>query len=345
MTARSGPDAAVAVIIPNYNKEKVVRACLEAVYRQTHRPAEVIVVDDRSTDRSREIVEEFRRAHPDVPGTLIVLPVNRGPSAARNAGVAASTAPLLFFVDSDTALEPDAVANAVRVLRETPHCGMVQGIYHPEPLYDDGPVEAYRVAFEYFWRRRSVGRRTATLFTASLITREAFEATGGLDERLRLGEDAEFGTRMPDRYRPVVTDAVLTRHDDVDRFWPFVREQWGFATCTPRLMAQAWRRRHAGAGMRVYAMSPAGLALSGLSMLTLPFVPVAPWMALAWLSLLAASTAASHEFLRYAYRFRGAGFAAFATWMHTVLYAVAVLGTGVGTLKAAYAVVRGRNRW
>jgi hypothetical protein len=222
---------------------------------------------------------------------------------------------------------------------------MVQGIYHPEPLFDDGPVEAYRVAFESFWRRRTVGRRTVTLFTASLITREAFEATGGFDEGLRLGEDAEFGTRMPGRYQLVVSDAVLTRHDDVDRFWPFVREQWSFSMGTPGIIARAWRHRRTGTGVRVHAMSPTGLALSGLSMLTLPFVPVVPWLAAVWLALLAASTAASHEFLRYAYRFRGAGFAAFATGMHTVLYAVAVLGTGAGTLKACYVAVRGGNRW
>nr|MDT0656799.1 glycosyltransferase family A protein [Micromonospora sp. DSM 115978] len=345
MTGR--PDA-VAVIVPNFNKEKVLRACLEAVYAQTLPPVEVIVVDDRSTDRSREIAREFCRDRREGPEcTLVEFSVNQGPSAARNAGVAASTAPLLFFVDSDTALEPDAIENAVRVLRESPGCGMVQGIYHPEPLFDDGPVEAYRVSFEYFWRRRSVGRRTATLFTASLVVREAFEAAGGLDVRLRHGdgEDAEFGTRLPDRYKLVVTDTVLTRHDDVDRFWPFLREQWSFATGTPMLMLRSWRRRKAGAGIRVHAISPTGLVLSGLSLLTLPFVPVAPWLALVWLALLVASTAASHEFLRYTYRFRGAGFAAFAAWMHTVLYAVAVLGTGVGTLKAAYAVVRGRNRW
>ncbi|WP_281893618.1 glycosyltransferase family 2 protein [Phytohabitans aurantiacus] len=337
----SRPDG-VAVIVPNFNKEKVLRACLESVYAQTHPPAEVVVVDDRSTDRSPEIAREFVTEFAP-PCKLIELPVNRGPSAARNAGVAASTAPLLFFVDSDTALEPDAIENAVRVLRETPDCGMVQGIYHPEPLFDDGPVEAYRVAFEYFWRRRSVGRRTATLFTASLVTREAFDATGGLDECLRHGdgEDAEFGTRLPERYRLVVTDTVLTRHDDVDRFWPFLREQWRFATRTPMLMRKVWRRRNAGAGMRVHAMSPTGLALSGLSLLTLPFVAAVPSLALVWLALLIGSTAASHDFLRYAYRFRGAGFAAFTVGMHTVLYAVAVLGTGIGALRVGYAAIRG----
>jgi glycosyltransferase involved in cell wall biosynthesis len=330
----------VAVVLPNYNKAKVLRACLEAIRAQTHRPAEIVVVDDRSTDRSVDLAADFCRAYPDLGCRVLTQPVNRGPAAARNTGVAATTAPLIFFVDSDTALDPDAIANAVRVLHETPGCGMVQGIYHPEPLYDDGPVETYRVAFESFWRRRAVGRRAATLFTASLVTREVFEASGGFDERLRQGEDTELGTRLPAECRVVVTDRVLTRHDDVDRFWSFLREQWGFSTGTPALLMQAWRRRNSGAGVRVNAMSPAGLVLCGLSLLTLPLVPVAPWLAVAWLLLLTASTAASHEFLRYAYRLRGARFAVWAAGMHTVLYTIAVLGTGFGTLRAGYAMVR-----
>ncbi|MER7166903.1 hypothetical protein ABT336_12670, partial [Micromonospora sp. NPDC000207] len=223
--------------------------------------------------------------------------------------------------------------------------GMVQGIYAPEPLFDDGPVEAYRVAFEHFWRRRSVGRpRAATLFAASLIRREVFTATGGFDERLRTGEDTEFGTRMPRQWRLVVTDRVVTRHDDVDRFLPFVREQFGFATDTPMVMLRAGRRRNAGNGMRVNAISPTGLVFSGLGLLTLPLVPFQPWLLPVWALLVVASAVPSHRFLRFTWRIRGAGFAAYATGMHLLLYVLAVLGTGVGTLRVAYALARGSAR-
>jgi glycosyltransferase involved in cell wall biosynthesis len=332
-------DAAVAVIVPNYNKEKVLRTCLESIYAQTHQPAEVLVVDDRSTDSSRAIAKEF-------PCQLIELPINQGPAAARNIGAAASSAPLLFFVDSDTALLPDAIENAVRLLRQTPGCGMVQGIYHPDPLFDDGPVEAYRVLVEHFWRRRGVGRRMVTLFAASLITREAFDAAGGLDERFRQGggEDVEFGSRLPAGCQVVVTDTVVTRHDDVDRFWPFVREQFGFAVGTPTILLRAWRRRNAGTGIRVNMMSPAGLALSGLGLLALPFGLIWPWLLVAGPFLLAAPIATSHEFLRYARRHRGAGFAAYAAGMHAVWYAVAVTGLGVGLLRAGLVLLRGGVR-
>jgi glycosyltransferase involved in cell wall biosynthesis len=328
----------VAVVVPNFNKAKTLRVCLESVFGQSVAPVEVVVVDDGSSDGSVGIAREF-------PCRVVVQEVNRGPSAARNVGVASCSAPLVFFVDSDTALDREAIGEAVAVLRSSPGVGMVQGIYEAEPLFDDGPVEAYRVAFEHFWRRRSVGRsRAATLFAASLIPRSVFEEVGGFDETLRTGEDAEFGTRMPDRYRLVVTDRVRTRHDDVDRFLPFVREQFGFATQTPMVMLRAGRRRNAGTGMRVNAISPTGLVLSGLGLLTLPLLPWLPWLALLTLALVLASVVPSHEFLRFTWRIRGAGFAAYATGMHLLLYVLAVLGTGVGALRVAYTLARGAAR-
>jgi glycosyltransferase involved in cell wall biosynthesis len=347
---------AVAVIVPNFNKEKVLRACLESVRAQVYQPVEVVVVDDRSTDRSREIVAEFRRAYPALVCTFVVLPVNRGPSAARNAGVAASRAPLLFFVDSDTALEPDAIGNAVRVLRESPGCGMVQGIYHPEPLFDDGPVEAYHLSFEYFWRRRTVGRSTSAIFSASLITREAFEATGGFDEALRYIEDDEFGTRMPAEYRLVVSDAVLTRHDDVDRLWPLLREQFVRASVKPLIMLRTWRLRRAGAAGPQADLISLGrfrqldwsarlsLLAPALALLTLPPLPFAPWLALTWPVLAAVFLAANHRFLRYVSGRRGPRFACFAAGLHLLVHGALVLGHAWGVIRASREVLGRRTR-
>ena len=330
----------VVVIVPNFNKEKVLRACLESVFAQTHPPVEVVVVDDCSTDSSRQIAAEF-------PCRLVTTPVNQGPAAARNTGVTASTAPLLFFVDSDTALAPDAIANAVRILHQDPDIAMVQGIYAPEPLIDDGPVEAYRVAFEHYWRRRSVGRDTGTLFAASLIRRTVFVETGGFDERLRDGEDDEFGTRLPARYRLVTTDQVLTRHDDVDRLAPLLREQLVRAATKPSLMVRTWLRQRTGAaGTRVEMMAPGrfrhlepsarmSLLTSALTLATLPLVIVQPWLVLAWPVLGAGFALANREFLRLAHRLRGPGFALLAAGLHGLVQVTLVAGLVAGLPRAA----------
>ncbi|MEU7755955.1 glycosyltransferase family A protein [Micromonospora sp. NPDC049101] len=331
---------AVAVIVPNYNKAKTLRACLDAIYAQTRTPMEVIVVDDASTDGSRDIARGF-------PCTLVEQRINRGVSATRNAGVAASTAPLLFFVDSDIALAPEAIENATRVLRSRPDHAMVQGIWAAEPLFDDGPVEVYRLLHEHFWRRRTVGRATATMFSLSLIPRAVFVAAGGLDEELRSGEDVEFGTRLPARYRTVVTDTVVGRHDDVDRLLPFLWEQLSRAA-NPDVLLKTWSRRNSGAaGTRMHMMSPAGLLLAALCCLTVAGGLLRPWLLLLLPPLLLGFLVVSREFLGFVRRRKSARFTVFAAGMHLLFYTAAGLGAAVGLSTAAMALLRraaGRSR-
>lgn len=327
----TGVPEQVAVIVPNYNKGRTLRACLAAVYAQTHPPAEVIVVDDASTDDSREIARDF-------PCRLIAHPTNRGVSAARNAGAAAATAPLLFFVDSDIALAPDAIGNAVRALRADPELILVQGIYAAEPLIDDGPVEVHRTLFEHYWRRRSVGTRTATMFALSLIPRAAFLATGGQDEELRDGEDVEFGTRLPGHYRTLSTETVLGRHDDVDRLLPMLWEQFSRAS-NGKVLLKTWSRRDSGAtGTRMNMMSPPGLLLAGLSLLTTALGVFLPGLLLLLPPLLVGTVLASHDFLRFVRQRKGTRFTLLAAGIHLLLYLTVTAGAGLGLLRAAVTV-------
>lgn len=335
--------ADVAVIVPNYNKKKTLRACLESVYAQTYRPAEVIVVDDGSTDGSLEIARQF-------PCAIVEPPRNQGPAAARNLGVASSSAPLLFFVDSDTALAQDAIYNAVKAYRETPDCGMVQGIYDKEPLYDDGPVERYRVLCEHFERTQTV----ATFLSCSLIARQVFAEAGGLDERLRDGEDFEFGTRIPTRYRRVVTSSVVTKADDEDGFWACLVERFARSTTLPVIMVRARRLRGAGAaGFQLNMIGPGrhrrrkgpkvSSAAATATFLTLPLGFVAPWLLAVPALMFCVFLRKNRRFIGFAYRHRGARFALWVTWMQLCFHAAFFLGLCVGLLRVAYELGRRRG--
>ena len=332
----------VAVIVPNYNKKKTIKACLDSVYAQTYRPAEVIVVDDASTDGSREIVERY-------PCRILRLAGNTGAAGARNAGVADSSAPLVFFLDSDTALAPDAIENAVRAYRETPDCAMVQGIYAPDPLYDDGLVEAYRVAYEHFDRRQC----TATFLSNTLISRSAFDEAGGLDERLRDGEDFEFGSRVPSRYRLVVTDRVVTSADDEDTFWGCLWERFWRASTIPVILTRTRRLpRDREVGFRIDMIGPESRSrrrppllaavLAALVLLSLPVAAVAPWSLPLTAVFAAAFVAVNAPFLRFARRHRGAGFMLFVLWMQFCYLLAFFFGAGFGLLRVAYEGSRGQ---
>src|SRR5690606_18648911 len=142
----------------------------DAIFAQTYAPYEVLVIDDGSTDESREIAACY-------PCRVIATEGNRGVSAARNRGAREGRGEVLFLVDADVALHPDAIANAVRILQEDPSCGCVHGTYDTEPLFDDGWVEHYKVLHAHWWRR-SVGRVRTAIFALAAIRRSVFFAAG-----------------------------------------------------------------------------------------------------------------------------------------------------------------------
>ncbi|OZV69239.1 glycosyltransferase family 2 protein [Winogradskyella aurantia] len=85
----------VSVIIPNYNRSKVIKRTLDAVLNQTLKPFEVIVVDDGSTDNSLEVLQQYGSR------ITVITQENLGPAAARNNGFLNSSGDFISFMDSD----------------------------------------------------------------------------------------------------------------------------------------------------------------------------------------------------------------------------------------------------
>jgi glycosyltransferase involved in cell wall biosynthesis len=101
------PETLVSVIITNYNYGRFVGQAIDSALRQTYPQVEVIVVDDGSTDNSREVIAGY--------GDHIRArwQANAGQGAAYNMGFALSRGEIVVFLDSDDMLEPDAIAQAV----------------------------------------------------------------------------------------------------------------------------------------------------------------------------------------------------------------------------------------
>ncbi|WP_432477413.1 glycosyltransferase family 2 protein [Nocardioides sp. GXQ0305] len=102
----------LGVVVPVYNVEKFLPACLDSLLDQTHRDLDVVVVDDGSPDRSGEIAEQYAARDRRV---RVVHTENRGLGAARNEGLRHVRGDLLAFFDSDDVLPPGAYA----LLRDT----------------------------------------------------------------------------------------------------------------------------------------------------------------------------------------------------------------------------------
>jgi len=111
----------VSVVIPNHNKGNLVRQTLESVLAQTY-PVEVIVVDDASTDTSRDLVRMFGRENDRVK--TILLEDNKGGSHCRNVGLAAASGDYVIFLDSDDLLAPDCCEARLAAATRHPHHDM-----------------------------------------------------------------------------------------------------------------------------------------------------------------------------------------------------------------------------
>lgn len=114
----------ISVIIPVYNCESFLEACLDSVLNQTYQNFEIILVNDGSGDRSGEICDRYAARDSRI---RVIHQENHGVSHARNQGLQLITGDAVSFIDSDDTLEPNMYELLVKVMQEhdadIAHCG------------------------------------------------------------------------------------------------------------------------------------------------------------------------------------------------------------------------------
>lgn len=103
----------VSLIVPVYNAEDSLEACLESVLKQSHKEIQLILINDGSKDGSLSICQAYSEKDPRV---ILIDQPNAGPGAARNAGLRAATGDYLQFLDSDDILPAGAVEALVEAM-------------------------------------------------------------------------------------------------------------------------------------------------------------------------------------------------------------------------------------
>ena len=103
MTTKNSNQIKVSVIIPIYNTEQYLRECLDSVVNQTLRDIEIICIDDKSTDNSLSILEEYKKKDKRI--MIIKQKTNQGQGTARNIGIKKAKGKYIMFVDADDWIE------------------------------------------------------------------------------------------------------------------------------------------------------------------------------------------------------------------------------------------------
>lgn len=131
----------LSIIIPIYNVEDTLRRCLGSVLGQMDDRMEVIIVDDGSTDTSRQIAEQMTAGRTDC---RFIRQANKGLSAARNAGIEAATGEYITFADSDDLVAKGTYTALLAVLAEHPAYDILE---YPVMLHYGCPAKQHLLTF------------------------------------------------------------------------------------------------------------------------------------------------------------------------------------------------------
>jgi glycosyltransferase involved in cell wall biosynthesis len=182
--------------------------CLKAILKNNLEEAEILVINDHSTDNSSGIALEM--------GVVTIEnPRGRGPAAARNFGAEKANGQILFFVDSDVVVKENTVWEVQRIFDQNPEIAAIFG------SYDDQPgslnfLSQYKNLFHHFIHQHSKEEASTFWAGCGAIRKDVFKSLGGFNENEYKNasiEDIELGVRMWNLRLPVrLEKSIQAKH-------------------------------------------------------------------------------------------------------------------------------------
>jgi glycosyltransferase involved in cell wall biosynthesis len=201
---------AFSVIMPVFNREKVVLNAVSSILTQTFSDFELIVVDDASSDDTVQILESIT----DERLSIISLEENRGAAYARNAGIRKSTGNYITFLDSDDTLEPEYLNETYKKLKAS---NADVGFVWCGTRYYEVSKEGATKIVERIWNPKIISSPYHTFLKNLHIgigcgvtfKKEIFDKVGYFNEQLPAAEDTDFFLRVSQQYNFGVIEKIL----------------------------------------------------------------------------------------------------------------------------------------
>lgn len=210
----------ISVVIPAYNAENSLALCLNALKKQSHRPDEIIVVDDGSRDKTAQVAQQF--------GVTLIRQTNQGPAKARNEGVAAAQGDIILFTDADCAPDETWVEKMVQPLND-PQIDSVKGVYKTRQ-----PGAAARLVQCEFEERYQLLKKSQWIdfvdAHAAAFRKTTFTEIGGFDPAFPQAnnEDVDLSYRLADAGKKMVfAPQAVVYHQHPDSFKKYFRLKIG----------------------------------------------------------------------------------------------------------------------
>lgn len=192
----------LSVIIPNYNKEKYIKRCIESILSQTLVPDEIVIVDDCSTDNSRAVIEELAENNEII--RPVFLTENGGVSNARNIGAETAKSEYISYIDSDDYYYADyKLEKEMNLIKQYHKQGRDIVAYSAMVVVDEDERPLYIPVLKKPWYLNGeifcqfVSRvKTETIPRDYIVSKNLFEKVGAYSYPKNLYEDLDLLFRL-----------------------------------------------------------------------------------------------------------------------------------------------------
>jgi len=175
----------ISVIIPVYNGAQFIKEAIESVIRQSIDEIEILVVDDGSTDYTKEIIDAI-----PYPSIVYYRQENQGPSSARNLGLRKARHHYVSFLDADDFWPAGKLKAQLEAIRHSPSLeiigGLIEYVYMPGSEYQRKEIDIEKPVFN-------------VQLGALLINKNVFEKIGYFNEQMHLSEDQDWLLRAREK--------------------------------------------------------------------------------------------------------------------------------------------------
>lgn len=212
-----------SLIIPAYNSEKTIAACLESALKQSlpQNEYEIIAVDDGSTDKTLDIIRKY-------PAVRLIQQANQGPASARNHGADKAKGSILVFSDSDCKLDFNFLEKIISPIEKDQEIVGVQGSYQSKQ--NEFMARFGQIEIEARYRRMAKKRYTDFIGSyAAAYRKDVFDKHNGFDTGFPLasGEDTEFSYKLhKNGYKMVFDPEAFVYHNHPSRLWDYLRSKF-----------------------------------------------------------------------------------------------------------------------
>lgn len=204
-------DPEISIIIPTYNRADLVGETIQSVLDQTFNSYEIVVVDDGSSDNTREVLDDMIRSE----HIRYVFQENSGRSEARNNGLMNSSSNFLMFLDSDDILAPNCLELLRSAALSYPNSGLVAGkrVFIDKLGNEIDVIDPISITEGIFDKRIPFKKIRQLFFPPStyIVKRDLALAVNGYDKEMEPAEDFDFFIKCCDLSPITVLDKTVVR--------------------------------------------------------------------------------------------------------------------------------------